>query len=70
LQRRLVKLAPLMLANDLSVPFEAEQLEGAQNAGRRSGNLPRSVEILNAQQPAAAMRARVQIAGYRRVKRA
>jgi hypothetical protein len=69
LQRRLVKLAPLMLANDLSVPFEAEPLEGAQNAGRRSVNLPRSIEILNAQQPAAAMRARVQIAGYRRVKR-
>jgi hypothetical protein len=70
LQRRLVKLAPLMLANDLSVPLEAEQLERAQNTGRRSGNLPRSIEILNAQQPAAAMRARVQIAGYRRVKRA
>jgi hypothetical protein len=57
-----------MLANDLSVPFEAEQLEGAQNAGRRSANLPRSVQILNAQQPAAAMRARVQITGCRRVK--
>jgi hypothetical protein len=70
LQRRLVKLAPLMLADDLSVPFEAEQLEGAQYPGRRSGNLPRLIEILNAQQPAAAMRARIQIAGYRRVKRA
>jgi hypothetical protein len=69
LQRRFVKLDPLMLANDLSVPFEAEQIEGAQNPRRRSGNLPRFIEILNAQQPAAAMRARVQIAGYRRVKR-
>jgi hypothetical protein len=59
-----------MLANDLSVPFEAEQLEGAQNAGRRSGNFPRLIQILNAQQPAAAMRARVQEARYRRVKRA
>ena len=59
-----------MLANDLPVPFEAEQLEGAQNPGRRSGNFPRLIEILNAQQPAAAMRARVQIAGYRRVERA
>jgi hypothetical protein len=57
-----------MLANDLSVPFEAEQFERAQNAGGRSGNLPRPVQILNAQQPAAAMRARIQIAGYRRVK--
>jgi hypothetical protein len=70
LQRRLVKLGALMLANDLPVPFEAEQLEGAQNSGGRSGNLPRSVEILNAQQPAARVRARVQIAGYRRVERA
>jgi hypothetical protein len=59
-----------MLANDLPVPFEAELLEGAQNPGRRSGNLPRSIEILDAQQPAAAMRARVQIAGYRSVERA
>jgi hypothetical protein len=69
LQRRFVKLDPLMLANDLSVPFEAEQIEDAQNPRRRSGNLPRSIEILNAQQPAATMRARVQIAGYRCVKR-
>jgi hypothetical protein len=59
-----------MLANDLPIPFEAEQLEGAQNCGRRSGNLPGLVEILDAQQPAPAMRARVQIAGDRGVKRA
>jgi len=59
-----------MLANDLSVPLEAEQLQGAQNPGRRSGNLPRLVEILDAQQPAAAVRARIQEARYRRVERA
>jgi hypothetical protein len=51
-----------------SVPFEAELLQRAQNPIRRPGDLSWTVEILNAQQPTAAMRARIQIACDRRVE--
>jgi hypothetical protein len=57
------------LAGNRSVPFEAELLQGAQNPIRRSGDLSRTIQILNAQQPTAAVRASIQETRRRCVER-
>jgi hypothetical protein len=59
--------AALGLANDRPVPLEAELLEGAHDAGRGPGHLPRPIEILDSQQPAPAVGARIQEARDRRI---
>src|SRR5580700_4358565 len=64
-QRGFILRAAFRLANYRSVPFEAEQLQSTQNGGGRTANLSRLIEILDAQEPAPAMRAGVEIAGGR-----
>jgi hypothetical protein len=66
-QRGFVELAAIALPSDLPIPLKAEPLERVQDSRRRSRNLSRPVEILDAQQPAAAMGARIQITGRRRI---
>jgi hypothetical protein len=68
LQRFLVALGAIMLASNRSVPFEAELFQCVQNPIRRPSDLSGAIEILDAQQPKAAMRASIQEAGGRRVK--
>jgi hypothetical protein len=67
-ERLFVKLGAIILASNRSVPFEAELLQRAQNPIRRSSDLSGTIEILNAQQPTAAMRAGIQEACDRRVE--
>ena len=67
-ERLFVALSTIILVCHGSVPFEAELLQRAQNPIRRTGDLSRTVEILNAQQPTAAMRARIQVARDCRVE--
>ena len=69
-ERLFVALRALVLTGNRSVPFEAELLQGAQNPIRRSCDLSGTIEILNAQQPTAAVRARIQEARHRCVERA
>ncbi len=53
------------LVDDGAVPFEAVALQGLQNARCGGGLLPGRIDILDAQQPAAAAVASLQIAGSR-----
>jgi hypothetical protein len=52
-----------------SVPFKAESLQGSQNPVCRAGHLPGPIEILDPQQPASLVGARIQEARYRREER-
>jgi hypothetical protein len=60
----------LALIYDIAVPEEAESLQGAQDAIRAAGHDARCIEILDADQPATAMMARIEIASNCRQKRA
>jgi hypothetical protein len=51
----------LALIYDITVPVEAESLQGAQDAIRAAGHDARCIEVLDADQPAAAMMARIEI---------
>jgi hypothetical protein len=55
----------LALIYDLAVPVEAESLQGAQDAICAARYDPRGIEILDADQPAAAVMARIEIASDR-----
>jgi hypothetical protein len=61
-------LDAIALADGLAVPFEAECLQRAQDAGRCSRDLARPVEVLDPQQPASAVRPRIQVARRRRIQ--
>ena len=67
LQRFVVLPAAITLMNHRSIPFEAKFLECAQDIFGRARSLPRPIEILHAQQPAAAMGAGIEITGCRRI---
>jgi hypothetical protein len=58
----------LALIYDITVPVEAESLQGAQDAIRAAGHDARCIEVLDADQPAAAMMARIEIASDCRQK--
>ncbi len=47
---------------------KAEILQGAQDAGRGPRDFARPIQILDAQQPAAPMRARIEVTGHRRIE--
>jgi hypothetical protein len=57
------------LTNHSAVPFEAEAFEGPHDAVRGARDLAGPIEILDAQQPAAAARPRIEKAGGRRIER-
>jgi hypothetical protein len=63
-----VCVAALALIYDITVPVEAESLQGAQNSLRAAGYDPRRIEIFDADEPAAAMMACVEIASDCRQK--
>src|SRR3954468_6668593 len=70
LERRLVARAAQTLIEDRSVPGEPEALEGAQNIVGNAWLRARRVEVFDAQEPAAAGRARIEPARRRSHKRA
>ena len=64
-ERRLVGGLARALVNDGTVPFEAEPFQRFDNAFRGARLFPWRIDILDAHQPAAALAARLQIAGGR-----
>jgi hypothetical protein len=70
LQRRFIARAAQALIKDRSIPGEPEALEDAQDVVGRAGLCARRVEVLDAQEPASARRARVEPARGRGRQRA
>ena len=68
-ERLAVGGATRALEQDFAVPLEAERFERAQHLVGATRHDARSIEILDAHQPARAMRARVEIAADRRQQR-
>jgi hypothetical protein len=66
---RKIKGDAAALVYDLAVPVQAEGIQGSQDPVRAAGNYAGGVEILDPQQPAAAMVAGIQVAADRRQKR-
>lgn len=64
-QGRAIGFAPGALSEHLAVPFEAEGLEYAQVFVSAAGHHTGRVEILDAHQPARAVRTRVEITADR-----
>jgi hypothetical protein len=60
-QCRVIGIMAMALYDHLAIPLEAEPLEGTQNIACSPGDSTRTIDILNAQQPLAALRARIQI---------
>jgi hypothetical protein len=58
------------LADDGAVPFESEGLERREDGVSGARDLARPIKVLDAQQPAAAVGACIEVAGDRRVERA
>ena len=65
-----VYVVALALIYDITVPVEAESLQGAQDSLRAAGYDPGRIEILDADEPLAAVMACVEIASGCRQKRA
>jgi hypothetical protein len=70
LQGRAVERQSMALVDNFAVPGQAEAFEGAQDAIRAPGDDARGIQILNADQPATAVMARIDIASYRGQERA
>ena len=64
-----IVLAPIGLLEHVSIPLETEGFEGPQDSRRRSGDLARSVHVLHPDQPASAVRTRIEEARRRGVER-
>ena len=62
---RLVRGLAAALVDDGAVPFEAVSIQRGKNAFRGARLLPGRVDVLDAQQPVAAVSARLQVAGSR-----
>src|ERR1700675_2492122 len=69
-QRGIVRLAAVALPKHGSVPFEAEPLQYALDCFGRTRDLSRPIEILDAQQPASAVGAGIEVGGSRCIQRA
>ena len=69
LQGGQVRRDPAALIDDFAVPLEAEPFQRAQDPVRTAGYDAGGIEILDPQQPPAAMVAGVQVAADRREKR-
>ena len=65
IERRRVSVSAFALAHHVAIPFEAESLQGPQDGRRGSGHHTGRIQILDANQPAAAVCARIQVAGRR-----
>ena len=61
-QRLAIGVMTLRLPQDVAVPVQAVVLQLMQNARGGAGNFARRIDIFNAHQPAAVLRARAQIA--------
>jgi hypothetical protein len=70
LQGRGVVAQAMALTDDFAVPLEAEGVQRGEDPPGGTGNFARPVEILQAQQPAAAVGAGVEKARGRGVQRA
>lgn len=60
-ERRVVCVEPSALNQDFAVPLEAESVQRAQDAVSRTRDRARSIDILDAYQPFAALRPRIKI---------
>src|SRR6185369_1452080 len=60
LERRLVTLAVAVLPRDLAIPMKAQRLERSHDILGGAGHCARRVDVLDSQQPLAALRARVE----------
>lgn len=64
LERGRIGFAAFALAHDRAVPFEAEAFQRGEDACGGAGHRARGVHVLDAQQPASAVRARIQEAAH------
>jgi hypothetical protein len=65
-----VYVVALALIYDITVPVQAESIQSTQDAIHAAGHNTRCIEIFDAQQPAAAMVARIEKTSDRCQKRA
>jgi hypothetical protein len=68
MQSSTIQLAALALIYDITVPVQAEAIQGTQDAGSAAGDNAGGVEILDADEPTAAVMPRVEEASDRRQK--
>ena len=66
MQGRNVYVATLALIYDITIPVEAETLQGAQDAVRAAGNQTWCIEVFDSDQPAAAVMACIEKTSYGR----